>query len=271
MNYFYAVPKEQQNFSPESQIRLISCGNDHDEERPRHFVRTRKDYYLTFVKTGKARYIRGGEQFTAKSGDMFLYFPDERQELFFDVDAGETVVYWVHFFGEGVRPLLERLGLVGGFFRPDGANEIIDLYEKLFRLYKTKSPFYEVTALGVLYELLAAVAREDDSFDKEKMLLVVEKLHEPPTLSVGECAALCHYTPAHFSRLFKKRYGTSPGEYKRELVIERAKALLSTSELSVSDIASRIGFDDVLYFWKFFKRLVGVTPLAYREQAKVTF
>jgi AraC family transcriptional regulator len=54
--------------------------------------------------------------------------------------------------------------------------------------------------------------------------------------------------------------GVTPHQYILQCRIDKAKYLLQHSELSIADIAARVGFCDQSHFTRYFKRIVGVTP-----------
>lgn len=67
----------------------------------------------------------------------------------------------------------------------------------------------------------------------------------------------------------KKITGMSPVDFIKYLRIQRAKQLISSSNLSLSEIAYRVGFSDPNYFGKSFKKTVGIPPSEYREKASL--
>ncbi len=84
-------------------------------------------------------------------------------------------------------------------------------------------------------------------------------------LSVSEIARLCGYSPEHFSRVFRCRTGRSPSEYILQCRIDRAKELLSRTELPVETVLSECGFTNRTAFFRHFTAQVGKTPLQYRK------
>lgn len=78
-------------------------------------------------------------------------------------------------------------------------------------------------------------------------------------------AELCGISESGFYQHFKAWSGVSPNEYRTELRMAAAKSMLQNSNLSVFEIALRVGFDDPYYFSRLFKRCVGVSPRAYRN------
>jgi len=72
----------------------------------------------------------------------------------------------------------------------------------------------------------------------------------------------------YVSALFKKKMGQNLIHYLHEVRIKKAKAYLESSDLSVNEIGSMVGFMNDNYFIKIFKRLTGVTPSQYRHAHK---
>ncbi|MCL2320582.1 MAG: AraC family transcriptional regulator [Oscillospiraceae bacterium] len=88
------------------------------------------------------------------------------------------------------------------------------------------------------------------------------------TLNFSDISAHYGFSSAYLSKIFKEHTGTSPGKYLNEYRINIAKKLLMDSNLSVKDIAQKVGFEDQFHFSKNFKNTVGISPLQFREQWK---
>src|SRR6187455_1199735 len=83
-------------------------------------------------------------------------------------------------------------------------------------------------------------------------------------LDVAELARAAGLSQAHFSREFRRAFGESPHGYLLTRRLERAAALLRTTDRSVADICFSVGLQSVGSFTTSFKRTYGVTPTAYR-------
>ncbi len=70
------------------------------------------------------------------------------------------------------------------------------------------------------------------------------------------------------NRRFKQTLGVSPGEYLLRQRIGAARELLRTSNLSISEVAAQVGYQDSSYFCARFKKIMGQTPLAYRKSVR---
>lgn len=83
--------------------------------------------------------------------------------------------------------------------------------------------------------------------------------------AVSEAVRMADTPERTFKRRFKAATGLPLIEYLQNLRIEHGKSLLETSDLSVDDISEQVGYGDSSFFRRLFKRLVGITPAAYRR------
>ncbi|TXK85224.1 response regulator [Paenibacillus sp. N3.4] len=81
-----------------------------------------------------------------------------------------------------------------------------------------------------------------------------------------QIAEYVHFNPAYLSRLFKKETGSSLTDYMLARRIDKSKELLTTSQLKIGDIAEIVGYENVPYFTKMFKKSTGRTPREYRKE-----
>jgi len=86
----------------------------------------------------------------------------------------------------------------------------------------------------------------------------------PEPLGVDELAREAGLSRAHFSREFRRAFGESPHAYLLTRRLERAAALLRTTDRTVAEICLDIGLQGLGSFTTSFKRTYGMTPTAYR-------
>lgn len=122
------------------------------------------------------------------------------------------------------------------------------------------------TLLDVLQYYLASWSEQYETnpvLEKLKHLLI-QNIHNSnfclndAIRSLSESATTVH-------RLFKKATGMSPMQYLIDIRIREARNLLSYSDMSVKEIAYKIGFNDPYYFSRLFKKKVGTSPAAFRS------
>jgi AraC-like DNA-binding protein len=92
--------------------------------------------------------------------------------------------------------------------------------------------------------------------------LIDARYREP--LDVPALARAAHLSPAHFSREFRRAFGETPHRYLLTRRLERAAALLRSTDRSVSDICLAVGLSSVGSFVTSFGRTFGLSPTAYR-------
>ena len=85
------------------------------------------------------------------------------------------------------------------------------------------------------------------------------------TVTMSEAAANAGVSESYYSRLFKKIKGRNFSEYMNEYKINQAEKMLIFSQLSVTEIAYRVGFSTTSHFICSFKKIRGCTPSKYRN------
>ena len=84
-------------------------------------------------------------------------------------------------------------------------------------------------------------------------------------LTLKALAAASYLSPFHFARLFKKLTGASPHNYLAGIRAARAQLLLADTELSVTEIGTRVGYLSGSHFTKAFRLATGTTPREFRK------
>lgn len=87
-------------------------------------------------------------------------------------------------------------------------------------------------------------------------------------LDLAAIAAVAHASPYHFAREFKATFGETPHQYLLTRRLERAMHLLAVSDLTVTEVCLEVGLTSLGSFSASFKRVVGMTPTAYRRGAR---
>ncbi|MBQ7834680.1 MAG: AraC family transcriptional regulator [Ruminiclostridium sp.] len=84
-------------------------------------------------------------------------------------------------------------------------------------------------------------------------------------INMNELLNVSHYSQRHFIRLFSATYSTTPQQYLLGIKIRHATLLLREKTFSITEIATKCGFNDSNYFCRVFKKYTGMTPSAYRR------
>jgi len=84
-------------------------------------------------------------------------------------------------------------------------------------------------------------------------------------ITIDDMARIARFSKFHFTRLFQRMTGVSPGRFLSAVRLQEAKKLLLSTELSVTEISHRVGYSSVGTFSSRFKSSVGLPPSTYRD------
>jgi AraC-like DNA-binding protein len=84
-------------------------------------------------------------------------------------------------------------------------------------------------------------------------------------IMVADIAAISGLSRFHFTRAFKDSTGIAPGQYLKQMRIERACDLLAQTELSIGDVAKHAGYDAPQAFSRLFRQAIGTSPREFRQ------
>ena len=110
--------------------------------------------------------------------------------------------------------------------------------------------------------------REMSTDEKVAYALDYIREHFNERIVINDLAAHLDMSPSYFSSIFKEKVGQSTMQYITGLRMERAREYLESTDQSVAVIAQDVGYEDIQYFFRVFKKNAGITPLQYRQQFK---
>ncbi|MEU5836542.1 AraC family transcriptional regulator [Streptomyces diacarni] len=136
---------------------------------------------------------------------------------------------------------------------------------RVARAARPGNPLLEIEAAAAVHELLVALrrSRADTTADGAPVLQALARDAFLP-LSVAEHAARHGMTAAELRTAVRRSAGCSPKDYLLGIRLGRAKELLAGTDLPVSTVARRVGYDDPAYFSRLFTRRVGAPPVHFR-------
>lgn len=160
--------------------------------------------------------------------------------------------------------------------------KILSLVEKIKNAIDEKSEGYELSCQANLYELWAVIFsmphKADNRSKKSKKLINDEKRikdailymeeHYADTVTLEEIASSIHISKSECCRCFQRVLHLSPFEYLLHYRILQATKLLQqkdSSAHSIADLAISVGFSNISYFNKVFKKYVHMTPTEYKK------
>lgn len=229
------------------------------------------EYQLLYVIEGEGIF-RSAHLPTTKVnvGDLFMLFPDEWHTYQPNATTGWKC-YWIGFRGKNME---ERMA--AGFLNREKPIYHIGFSSEMVRLYKEaydtaiKEHAHSQQLLagivnhmiGLMYslehEIVCGKNRKHANMVNKARLRICEELES--NLTIQQIAEELGVSYSNFRKLFKEFTGISPGTYQQEMRLQRAKELLSTTDMSIKEIAYRLNFDSPDYFSAKFKIKTGYKP-----------
>lgn len=249
------------------ELDINSCGCQIVDDKDYSVTRTRKDYTLMYLSQGRATVFIDGTARELRAGQALLCLPGALQRYIY-LQRDGCVNKYVHFSGELCACLA---GEPVRIIPVASVSEFESNLDRLIRAYCRIDGERELLCNGYLRVLLALLKDSELLADKPRhtlqdrvrMVINLMNTHINEPIDLDACAALCCVSRERFNHMFKEQTGFPPLLYINMVRIQRAKELLTDSGLTVSECAQTLGFSDVNYFSRLFRKLTGVSPSKY--------
>lgn len=235
-------------------------------------------YEVLYVTEGGQRVRYGDQWYEARVGDLLIYEPGHiHEEHSLNEDFS---IYWVRFSKADVKSCGVPFPRLDGPLVPMGERhqDMIMLFERYCGEFHRPGSSHDALIRSYLTQFIVMVDRQLNGHDiprwsgvsddpRARLYKVLEKIHSSigNHMDLQDLAVAANMSVSHFSRLFKDEFGESPKHYLIRQRMEKAKELLSESDDSAQDIARALGYDNVYFFYRQFKKYTGVTTTDYRE------
>lgn len=160
-------------------------------------------------------------------------------------------------FTWGIYPVMEQNGLTPHNIMSD--KQIVHIASQAVQTLSGLLRWIEC----IIQQLADAAPDDGENALKQAKKYILKHLAED--LTRADIAAAVYLSPDYLSHMFKAQTGSSLSDYIIEQRMEKAKKLLSTTRMPIHKIATEVGYNNIPYFSKLFKRLTGRTPNAYRK------
>lgn len=258
--------KDTTNQESHSFLQINSCGIQLPSKKQITVSRKngRMDYQLFYVVNGRCMVNYLDKTHVLQQG--FVIYPPSISQQYTDYEDAKRL--WIHFNGFHVEDILKEAHLSGGVY-PIGNSPVL---EKLFlQLIAEHNQNITISnEKGLLLSLLNILGKmvntTESSSDKINEAVTFITSNYNTEINVSELATSCNLSRSRFMYLFKEQTGMAPHTYQQTLRIRNSISLLTSTNLSISEISSQCGYQDPLYFSRIFKKYEGCSPREYREQ-----
>lgn len=237
------------------------------------------EYQLLYLTEGEGIFRSSsiGER-RIKAGDFFLLFPGEWHTYHPAKNIGWKC-YWIGFKGENMDARVKNafLSTTKPIYHVGYLDRLEDLYCYALETAQEEAVHTQRTLAGVVNLLIGMMYSLERNIELGKNQEYVNMINQArkriresleENLTIQQIAADIGVSYSNFRKLFKEFTGVSPALYQQELRLQRAKELLSTTTLSVKQIAYKLCFESPDYFSAKFKAKINMRPSEFREQTK---
>lgn len=228
------------------------------------------DYYIFhYIHSGKGIYHVNDKIYNIHENEGFMVFPDTT--VFYQASYDDPwSAYWIGFKGHRADYFAEQMRIC----RSHPVYQYSDshtLNNQMIRLYQEiqKQDLNQERLLMLFYELVSLFSQTHSP----KNTIVsnyldicnrfMQNYYNIP-VEVGDLAQECHISTTQLYRYFQKTIHITPHKYIENFKMDKAKELISTTDLSYQEISYLLGYEYESHFFKVFKRNTGKTPSCFR-------
>jgi AraC-like DNA-binding protein len=240
--------------------------------------RTLNEYQLLYIPEGEGTFRSASlRETTLREGDMFLLFPGEWHTYHPSKRTGWKS-YWIGFKGPNIDNRVRNrfLSPQKPIYHIGFSDNIVSLYKQAYATALEEAAYSQQLMAGIVNHLIGMMyslerniqlmTRNQAHVDmvNKARLRIRESLESP--LTIQQVAEDLGVSYSNFRKLFKEYTGFSPAVYQQDLRLQRAKELLTTTDMSIKEIAYQLNFESPDYFSAKFKIKTGRRPSELRNQ-----
>lgn len=281
--YYNSLMKEYKEthhslmYKSNSDLSLYSAGYEECASGYSYGPKIRSYHLIHFVLHGKGELHINEHIFQLSAGDIFI-IPAGKVSYYQASTIDPWCYAWISFLGISSQVYLSQL--------MTSTDDVYIIHN--IDTFKYKEQIFNIIALqdastssyfqanSVLFHIMSMLFQdinfEESSWGKNSVVDEIKyylDINYAEKIKLKDVAKSFGIHPNYLTRIFHNKYGLSPKQYLINLKLKKARRLLTTTELSVSVIASSLGFDDQLAFSKIFKKEVNASPTAFRKESRL--
>ena len=174
-----------------------------------------------------------------------------------------------------MNELMKAINQQAFFIHTEENPMIATLIRAMFEQMQHKSAYYQECVKGLAYSLLFEIARFNgkvadsagykSSLQLENAIAYVDKNYAQ-NFKIVDLARECHMSETHFRRVFQEKMNMTPIEYVNFVRIKKACELIDKTDISMEDVAEKVGFITPSTFNRNFRRIIGTSPYQWKKR-----
>lgn len=218
-------------------------------------------YHLTFVLSGEVKYTVEGKDITLRENDALLLVPGTVRER----HKSDKSAHYVIFNYTSAKPNDISKSLFMRAAVNQTIRKLLDSYPYTYYDRPQKEPNQKINkVLPNLFNCILTELFDSLNYHTENVnvLNAINYINDNITspISLKDISDHIHLSNEHTSRIFKKEMGITVTDYINNQKMQLAKDMLTSNEMSLLDIAYKMGYENYGYFNKTFKKHFGISP-----------
>ncbi|MEN0615433.1 helix-turn-helix domain-containing protein [Klebsiella indica] len=236
-----------------------------------HPARQLHSWEIIFVEKGILTIRENNTVFSVSSGESLLLWP-QRLHVGIGQFPADLKFYWLHFevTTEGHTSLPEPLLSIRQHTRVSEPQYIISLFRQFLREQENihRSVALELILLLILQQISAAASEQPidtpgNALAWKAQQIILTQFHLP--ISASTLAKELHCNADYLGRVYRHVFRLTLTEALHRQRVRAAEKLLISDSLSLTEVATKCGFNDVGYFRKIFRKHTSLTPAAWKR------
>ncbi len=174
------------------------------------------------------------------------------------------------------RNIIDAVNRSAFFIKVEENPIFVTLIRAIFEEMQNKNTYYRECVGGLAYTLLYEIARfngrgnaqscgKNNSLQLENAIEYVERNY-PNNFKIADLANECHMSETHFRRVFQEKMNMTPVEYVNFVRVKKACELIDKTDISMEDVAEKVGFITPSTFNRNFRRIIGTSPYQWKKR-----
>lgn len=175
-----------------------------------------------------------------------------------------------------IRSILEVVNNRAFFVHTQESPILVTLVNAIFDEMRCKGDYHQECVRGIVYALVFEIARfnvksashtlgRNGSLQLKKAIDYVERNYFN-NFRISDLAEECHMSETHFRRVFQEKMNMTPIEYVNFVRIKKACELIDKTDISMEEVAQKVGFITPSTFNRNFRRIVGTSPYQWKKR-----